>query len=122
MGILNDGFTDHTMALTVPVVSKFDATAKITAVSSGKNLSYGQSDGVLKIGSDEFKTPTITGLYELPYGDLIVGTGEGIQIYRDGEEIAAHQHETGIDSVTGHQSNAVVIAVSYTHLTLPTKA
>lgn len=109
MGILNDGFADYTMALTVPVVTKFDATARITAVSSGKNLAYGQSDGVLKIGTYELKTSTITGLYEMPYGDLIVGTSEGIQIFRDGEEIASHKHETGIDSVTGHQSNAVVI-------------
>ena len=30
------------MALTVPVVSKFNATARITAVSSGINLAYGQ--------------------------------------------------------------------------------
>ena len=62
MGILNDGFADHTMALTVPVVSKFDATARITAVSSGKYLAYGQSDGVLKIGTSEIKTSSITGL------------------------------------------------------------
>ena len=109
MGILNDGFADHTMALTVPVVSKFDATARITAVSSGKYLAYGQSDGVLKIGTGEIKTSSITGLYEMPYGDLIVGTGEGIQIFRDGEEIASHKHETGIDSITGNQSNAVAI-------------
>ena len=109
MGILNDGFADCTMALTVPVVSKFDVTARVTAVSSGKNLSYGQSNGVLKIGSDEFNTPTISGLYEFPYGDLIVGNSEGILIYREGKEIASHKHETGIDSVTGHQSNAVVI-------------
>ena len=75
------------MALTVPVVKKFDATARITAVSSGKSLAYGQADGVLKIDSNEFKISNVTGLYELTYGDLIVGTGEGIQIFRDGEEI-----------------------------------
>jgi len=97
------------MALTVPVVNKFDATARITAVSSGKSLAYGQSDGVLKIDSNEFKTPNVTGLYELTYGDLIVGTGEGIQIFRDGEEIKSHKHETGIDYITGYKSNVVAI-------------
>ena len=45
MGIMNDGLAGLHMALTVPVVSKFSATARITAVSSGINLSYGQVDG-----------------------------------------------------------------------------
>lgn len=109
MGIMNDGFADTNMALTVPVVSKFDATARITAVSSGKNLAYGQSDGVLKIGTKEFKTSTITGLFEFPYGDLIVGTSEGIQIIRDGEELVSQKHETGIDSVFGNEDYAVAL-------------
>ena len=38
MGIMNDGLAGLHMALTVPVVSKFNATARITAVSSGINL------------------------------------------------------------------------------------
>ena len=55
MGIMNDGFAVGYMALTVPVVSRFKATARITAVSSGKTLAYGQADGRLVIGEDEFE-------------------------------------------------------------------
>ena len=62
------------MALTVPVVSKFEATARVTAVSSGINLAYGQLDGRLVIGDNEFSLSQITGLFEFPYGDVIVGT------------------------------------------------
>ena len=50
MGIMNDGLSAQHMALTVPVLAKFSASARITCVSSGINLSYGQEDGRLKIG------------------------------------------------------------------------
>ena len=84
MGIMNDGLAGLHMALTVPVVSKFSATARITAVSSGINLSYGQVDGRLVIGENEISLSSITCMYEFPYGDLVVGTSESLQIFRDG--------------------------------------
>ena len=62
MGIMNDGLAGLHMALTVPVVSKFNATARITAVSSGINLAYGQVDGRLVIGEAEMSLSPITSL------------------------------------------------------------
>ena len=50
---MNDGLAGLHMALTVPVLSKFHATARITAVSSGINLAYGQVDRRLVIGETE---------------------------------------------------------------------
>ncbi len=87
------------MALTVPVVSKFEATARVTAVSSGINLAYGQQDGRLVIGDNEFSLSQITGLFEFPYGDIIVGTNESLLTFRDGEEINSQIHETGVESI-----------------------
>ena len=89
MGIMNDGLAGLYMALTVPVVSKFNATARITAVSSGINLAYGQVDGRLVIGETEMSLSPISCMYEFPFGDLIVGTGESLQVFRDGKEIWA---------------------------------
>ncbi len=97
MGILNDGFSAHLMALTVPVLSKFSATAKITSVSSGINIAYGQEDGKLVIGSDEISLSKINCMYEFPYGDLLVGTSESLQMFRDGKEIYYSTHETLIE-------------------------
>lgn len=109
MGILNDGFAGLFMALTVPVLSKFPATARITCVSSGINLAYGQVDGRLVIGEDEISLSQINCMYEFPYGDLLVGTTESLQIFRDGKEISSSTHETGIDSISGKGDYAVCI-------------
>ena len=109
MGILNDGFTRLFMALTVPVLSKFPATARITCVSSGINLAYGQVDGRLVIGEDEISLSQINCMYEFPYGDLLVGTTESLQIFRDGKEISSSAHETGIESISGKGDYAVCI-------------
>ena len=109
MGILNDGFAGLIMALTVPVLSKFPATARITCVSSGINLAYGQVDGRLVIGEDEISLSQVNCMYELPYGDLLVGTTESLQIFRDGKEISSSAHETGIESISGNGDYAVCI-------------
>ena len=109
MGILNDGFAGLLMALTVPVLSKFPATARITCVSSGINLAYGQVDGRLVIGDDEISLSQINCMYEFPYGDLLVGTTESLQIFRDGKEISSSAHETGIESISGKGDYAVCI-------------
>ena len=109
MGIMNDGLAGLHMALTVPVVSKFSATARITAVSSGINLSYGQVDGRLVIGENEISLSSITCMYEFPYGDLVVGTSESLQIFRDGKEITSNAFETGIDSLSGKGDHAIAI-------------
>ena len=97
MGIMNDDPSGCNMALTVPVVNKFNATARITSVSSGINLAYGQVDGRLVIGEKEITISPISSMYEFPYGDLMVGTSESLQIFRDGEEISSHVHESGLN-------------------------
>ena len=97
------------MALTVPVISKFDASSRVTAVSSGKHLAFGQSNGRLKIDEDIFENPPITSLYEFPFGDLLVGSSEGLCIYRDGEKIKTIEHETGIDAIFGKKDHALAI-------------
>lgn len=97
------------MALTVPVLSKFPATARITSVSSGINLAYGQVDGRLVIGDDEISLSQINCMYEFPYGDLLVGTSESLQIFRDGKEISSSVRETGIESISGKDDYAVCI-------------
>ena len=48
-------------------------------------------------------------MYELPYGDLVVGTTESLQIFRDGKEISSSAHETGIESIFGKGEYAVCI-------------
>ena len=106
---MNDGLTGLYMALTVPVVSKFDATARITAISSGINLAYGQVDGRLVIGKNELSLSPITCMYEFPFGDLIVGTSESLQIFRDGDEISSNAYEAGIDALSGKGDTAVAI-------------
>ncbi len=109
MGILNDGFSAHLMALTVPVLSKFSATARITSVSSGINIAYGQEDGKLVIGDEEISLSKINCMYEFPYGDLLVGTSESLQMFRDGKEISSSTHETGIEYMSGKGDYAVCI-------------
>ena len=109
MGIMNDGFAVCYMALTVPVISRLGATARVTAVSSGINQAFGQVDGRLVIGSDEFKLASITGIYEFPFGDVIVGNSDGLFTFRDGKEIQFQEHATGIDLITGNGNNAVAI-------------
>ena len=109
MGIMNDGHFGLHMALTVPVLSKFPSTARITSVSSGINLAYGQIDGRLVIGDNELSLSSINCMYEFPYGDLVVGTSESLQIFRDGKEISATIHETGIEIITGKGDHAIAI-------------
>ena len=108
-GILNDGFAGCIMALTVPVLSKFPTTARITSVSSGINLAYGQVDGRLVIGDDEISISQVNCMYEFPYGDLLVGTTESLQIFRDGKEISSSAHETGIESISGRGNMLYVL-------------
>ena len=85
------------MALTVPVLSKFPATARITSVSSGINLAYGQVDGRLVIGDDEISLSQINCMYEFPYGDLLVGFAElgNRLIMRVASVMAKFQSSTG---------------------------
>ena len=109
MGIMNDGFAVCYMAQTVPVVSRFKATARITAVSSGKTLAYGQADGRLVIGDNEFDLPSVTGIFEFTYGEIIVGTSNGLHTYIDGQESQFQEHSTGIEHISGSGSNAVAI-------------
>ncbi len=109
MGILNDGFAGEYMALTVPVISKFSATDRVTAISSGINLAFGQIDGRLVIGDNEMSLSPISSMYEFPYGDLVVGTSESLQFFRDGKEINSQAHETGIESISGKGDYAVAI-------------
>ena len=108
-GIMNDGLSGCTMALTVPVVNKFSATARVTAVSSGINLAFGQEDGRLVIGEDELSLSPITSMFEFPFGDLVLGTNESLQIFRDGKEISSQVHESGIESISGKEDYAVAI-------------
>ena len=79
------------MALTVPVLSKFPATARITCVSSGINLAYGQVDGRLVIGEDEISLSQINCMYEFPYGDLLVKL-QNPSKYSGMERKYHHQH------------------------------
>jgi len=109
MGIMNDGFAVGYMALTVPVISRFKATARITAVSSGKTLAYGQADGRLVIGEDEFELSSVTSIFEFTYGEIIVGTSNGLYMYKDGEESNFQEHPTGIEFISGNGNNAVAI-------------
>ena len=97
------------MALTVPVINKFEASSRVTAVSSGQHLAFGQSNGRLTIGNDVFEISPITSIYEFPFGDVLVGSSDGLSIYRDGEEIKTIEHETGIDSISGNKENALAI-------------
>ena len=66
--------------MTVPVLSKFPAIARITCVSSGIVPVYGQVDGRLVIGEDEISLSQIACMNSL--GDLLVGTAESLQIFR----------------------------------------
>lgn len=106
---MNDGFTVSFMALTVPVTSRLQSTARVTAVSSGSKIAFGQADGRLVIGDDEFKLSSVTCIFEFPYGDIIVGDSDGIYTYRDGEEIRFQEHATGIESMTGLGNNAIAV-------------
>ena len=109
------------MALTVPVTSKFNSSARITAVFSGNNLSYGQEDGLLTIGDAEFKYDTVNSLFEFSFGDVLVGTGESLVTIRDGEEIRSKNFEVGIDSIHGKDDHAIVIdGLGKAHLVKPT--
>ncbi len=96
------------MALTVPISSRLASTARVTAVSSGKSVSFGQVDGRLVIDSDEFELESVTGIYEFPFGDVIVGSSDGLYTYRDGEQFNFEEHATGVESVTGNDNFAVV--------------
>jgi len=106
---MNDGFAVRFMALTVPVTSRLQSTARVTAVSSGSKVAFGQADGRLVIGDDEFKVSSVTSIFEFPYGDIIVGDGDGLRTYRDGEEILFQEHSTGIESMTGLGNHAIAM-------------
>ena len=106
---MNDGFAVRFMALTVPVTSRLQSTARVTAVSSGSKVAFGQADGRLVIGDDEFKLSSVTSIFEFPYGDIIVGDSDGLRTYRDGEEILFQEHSTGIESMTGLGNYAIAM-------------
>ena len=63
----------------------------------------------LVIGDDEILISQVNCMYEFPYGDLLVGTTESLQIFRDGKEISSSAHETGIESISGRGEYAVCI-------------
>ena len=105
---MNDGFAGCIMALTVPVLSKFPATARITSVSSGINLAFGQVDGRLVIGDDEISISQVNCMYEFPYGDLLVGTTESLQIFRDGKEISSSAHELSLIHISDPTRQATI--------------
>ncbi len=97
------------MALTVPVIKKFDTTAKVTSVSSGVNLSFSQSDGKLVVGNEEIKIESITSIGEFSQGEILVGCADGLHCFIGIEESWGAPYETGIESVFVGGNEAVVI-------------
>ena len=95
--------------LTVPVLKKFPTDAKVTALSSGLNLSYGQTNGRLVIGDDKFEISSITSMFEFPNGDLLVGTTDSLHTYRNSEEIKQTEFETGVEKIVGKENCAVIV-------------
>ena len=98
-----------TLMLTVPVLKKFPTDAKVTALSSGLHLSYGQTNGGLVIGDAKFEISSITSMFEFPNGELIVGTTDSLHTYRNSEEIKRTEFETGVEKIIGMGNFAVVI-------------
>ena len=96
------------MSLTVPVLSKFETTSDVSAVSSGKSICYAQIDGKLIIDGAEKQLPPITSMFQTNFGDLIIGTRDGLHIFRDGEQIKFIEYLSGIESIHGKGDYCVV--------------
>ena len=97
------------MSLTVPVIEKIKTTANVSAVSSGKHVAFSQVDGLLNIDGNEISLPPITCIFEYSYGDLIVGTRDGIYTFRDGNELRFEEFTQGIESFHGKGDYCVAI-------------
>ncbi|MDP6869270.1 MAG: hypothetical protein QGI21_00650 [Candidatus Poseidoniaceae archaeon] len=97
------------MSLTVPVVESFETTSRVTCVSSGVNLSFGQEDGTLVIGNDHLKLIGITDIAEFSCGDLLVACSDGLHCYRGVDEIWGHPMESGAESISINGQHAVVV-------------
>ena len=97
------------MALTVPVVKKFNTTGKVKAVSSGVNLVFGQYNGRLVIGDGEIEIAPITSVGEFSNGEILVGCEDGLHCFNGLEESWGVPYETGIESVFVGKSEAIVI-------------
>ena len=95
--------------LTVPVQKKFSTNATVTALSSGRELSFGQEDGRLVIGESEFKISRISSMFEFPNGVLLVGTIDGLYTYHNSEQSGFKEYETGVEKIIGNLDTAVII-------------
>ena len=97
------------MSMTVPVLSKLETTSDVAAICSGKHLAVAQVDGMLRIDDSEIILPPITSLFETQFGDLIVGSRDGLHIFREGEQIKFVEFLSGIESITGKGDYCVAI-------------
>jgi hypothetical protein len=97
------------MSMTVPVLAKIETNANVSAISSGKSICFAQADGRLMIDEIEINLPPITSLFQTNYGDVIVGTRDGLYTYREGKEIRFTEFMSGIDSIHGVGDYCVAI-------------
>ena len=97
------------MSMTVPVLAKIETNSNVSAISSGKSICFAQRDGRLVIDEIEIKLPPITSLFQTNYGDVIVGTRDGLYTFRDGKEIRFSEFMSGIDSIQGVGDYCVAI-------------
>ena len=97
------------MSMTVPVLTKIETNSDVSAISSGKSICFAQRDGRLVIDEIEIKLPPITSLFQTNYGDVIVGTRDGLYTFRDGKEIRFSEFMSGIDSIQGVGDYCVAI-------------
>ncbi len=113
MGILNQTRSAISMGLTVPVARRIKTSANISAVSSGIQLGFAQSDGLLSIDGKEHSLSEITSLSELQNGDLLVGCSDGLHCFSNAEELWGIAIETGVESIVG---NVMVDGLGTAHL------
>ncbi|MGB1588974.1 MAG: PKD domain-containing protein [Candidatus Poseidoniaceae archaeon] len=97
------------MSMTVPVLSKLETTSDVAAIFSGNHLSVAQVDGILRIDDLEINFPPLTSLFETQFGDIIVGSRDGLHIIREGEQIKFVEFLSGIESITGKGDYCVAI-------------
>ena len=97
------------MSMTVPVLSKLETTSDVAAIFSGNHLSIAQVDGILRIDDIEINLPPLTSLFETQFGDIIVGSRDGLHIIREGEQIKFVEFLSGIESITGKGDYCVAI-------------
>ena len=101
------------MGLTVPVSKRIKTSANISAVSSGLQLGFAQTDGILSIDAKEHSLSAITSLSELQNGNLLVGCSDGLHCFTNGDELWGIAIETGVESIVG---NVMVDGLGYAHL------